>query len=82
MAAVLTIFLISGGCDFKPIGPDTGDTSDGGATQKSECTNRLSSCRNNCYKADLGALCRRCCADNAAACDRGDDYSFNACLDL
>jgi len=77
-------FVVLGGCDnWRFSGADTGDKGDAGSTQeKAECTDKLAACRNKCYQADLGRPCTRCCEQNAEKCDRGESYSFNACLDL
>ena len=77
------MFVVLGGCEWRPFGADTGDKGDAGTIQeKAECTDKLSACRNKCYQADIGWRCTRCCEQNAESCDRGESYSFNACLDL
>jgi hypothetical protein len=79
--------LVLGGCPgWQPSGPDQGDKADAGDSgavpERPECSDRVTSCRLNCFKADLGRRCSSCCDDNGKACDRGESYSFNACQNL
>lgn len=68
---------------YSPPGADKADAGDAGTVpEKPQCTDRVSACRHKCNQADLGLICRSCCEDTGKACDKGDDYSFNACLDL
>lgn len=72
-----------GGCEWRPFGANTGDEGDAGTIQeKAECTDKLSACRDKCYRADLGRKCTGCCEKAAESCDRSEGYSFNVCLDL
>lgn len=83
---LILAFQMLGGCEWRPFGADTGDKGDakdgGTVSQKGACTDKVTSCRLNCYKADLGSKCNNCCDSNGSLCDQGQDYSFNACLDL
>ena len=78
------MFVVLGGCEWRPFGADTGDKGDAGTStqEREECTERLSNCRDKCYEADRGFICRSCCERAASACDKHENYSFNACLDL
>lgn len=76
------MFVVLGGCEWRPFGADTGDKGDAGTVaQRPACTDKVSACRNKCYQADLGWTCSNCCDRNGAACDKAEDYSFYACLD-
>jgi len=75
-------FALLGGCEWQASGAQQGDKADAGVAWKSHCTDKVSSCRLNCFKADLGSACSNCCDRNGVSCDRGEGYSFNVCQNL
>lgn len=76
-----TFLLLLSGCTWNPWGNDERRTNDAGVTEKESCTQKVSACRNTCYEADRGPICRACCVDNGERCDDGASYSFYGCAD-
>lgn len=78
------LYLMVAACvPYNPTGADKADANDSSAVpEKPEFTDKVSACRHKCNQADLGSVCRSCCEDNGKACDKGESYSFYACLNL
>jgi hypothetical protein len=63
------------------VGAGGGCTPDGPEAEMDRCGRKGVACQNSCYKAEAGAACFACCADNTSACRADAGYSFFSCPD-